>query len=576
MRSSIIYYLLSIIISMSKCIYCCIFNQDKYVDMFYLLLESLFTYGKLDNNTDILIYTSTLFMNIIKQNHLFNDKIKFEINDQYNNLDKACKARLDLFDLPSIKNYYKILYLDTDILVKNDINKVFELCKDDILYVLEEGKINSDKNHWGKKLFGNEEINNYNDKSAFTSGILLFNNCEKIKDLFNKINEDIIKRPYKFICYDQPYIVYNAFKYNLYDNKVLKAFAINNDNNIHSDIVIHHFPGGPGIYSKKILIMNMFLNQLNKFTFENSIEIYHVKTPPKKNSTISLIGICVSCDYFDTLQFMLPVNHPHFEKIYLITNENDKETIEYCKKFDNVNVLFYNFTNNNKKFDKYGALNYAQEIVYKKYPESWYLIIDSDILLPNNLIDILSTVKLNPECIYGAIRKNVLKLSELLDKKKIINDHKNKKIFFNNILHFTNKPPSILGCFQLYKKHVFHSDDYNNCGFGDYSFGHKNFDLFCNLENIIYIHLGETGKNWNGKIVHFTKDNNNISLEDIYYTCFKRCNNIYYNKNCKMIKYGNSQNIDDDIWTCSEKMRYDIYDFFKNKTHFKIARNRCT
>ncbi len=35
--------------------------------MFYLLLESILIYGKLDNNTNILIYTSTPFMNIIKK-----------------------------------------------------------------------------------------------------------------------------------------------------------------------------------------------------------------------------------------------------------------------------------------------------------------------------------------------------------------------------------------------------------------------------------------------------------------------------------------------------------------------------
>ena len=50
-----------------NCIYCCIFNQPKYVDMFYLLLESIFIYGNLDNKTSILIYTSTTFMNIIKK-----------------------------------------------------------------------------------------------------------------------------------------------------------------------------------------------------------------------------------------------------------------------------------------------------------------------------------------------------------------------------------------------------------------------------------------------------------------------------------------------------------------------------
>ena len=243
-----------------NCIFCCVFNQEQYIDMFYLFLESIFIYGNLDNNTHILVYTSTPFMNIIKKSHLFNDeKVKFEINDTYDNIDKACKARLDLFYLSSITNYNKILYLDTDILVKNDINKVFDVCKEDILYVLEEGEINNSNDYWGKSLFG-DEINNYDDKSAFTSGILLFNNCEKINELFGKINQDIINRPYNFVCCDQPYIIYNAFKYNLYNNKILKSLVVNRDNNIHSDKVIHHFPGGPGGYQHKIVDMTIFLN----------------------------------------------------------------------------------------------------------------------------------------------------------------------------------------------------------------------------------------------------------------------------------------------------------------------------
>ena len=247
-----------------NCIFICVFNQTKYVDMFFLLLESIFIYGSLDENTKILIYTSTPFMNMIKDSHLFNnDKIEFEINDAYNNIDKACKARLDLFNLPSITKYDKILYLDTDILIKDNIKKVFDICKEDTLYVLEEGEIDSKTDYWGLTLFG-DEVNNYNDKTAFTSGILLFNNCEKIKGLFSKINEDIINRPYKFVCCDQPYIVYNAFTYNLYDNKLLKPYVVNNDNNIYSDKVIHHFPGGPGIYQHKIHAMTIFLNKINE------------------------------------------------------------------------------------------------------------------------------------------------------------------------------------------------------------------------------------------------------------------------------------------------------------------------
>jgi predicted O-methyltransferase YrrM len=254
-----------------NCIFICVFNEQKYVDMFYLLLESLFIYGNLDDNTKILVYTSTSFMNIIKNSHLFNDeKIKFEINDTYNNIDKACKGRLDIFNFPSITNYNKILYLDTDILIKDDINKVFDVCKEDILYVLEEGDIFSETNYWGKILFDNDRMNNkdihnYEDTTGFTSGILLFKNCEKIKDLFDKINENIILND--FDCYYQAYIVYTAFKNNLYNNKILKLLVVNNDN-IHSDKVIHHFSG---VVEEKIHNMTIFLNNIKDFTITNII-----------------------------------------------------------------------------------------------------------------------------------------------------------------------------------------------------------------------------------------------------------------------------------------------------------------
>lgn len=253
-----------------NCIFVCVFNKEKYVNMFFLLLESIFIYGNLDDNTNILVYTSTQFMNKIKLSHLFCDKIKFEINDTYNNIDKSCKARLDLFNLRSITKYNKILYLDTDILIKDNINKVFNVCEEDILYALEEGTINSKLDFWGTTLF-KDEVNNYEDKTAFTSGILLFKNCEKIRDLFDKINQDIIIRPHNFACFDQPYIVYNAFKYNLYNNKILKLFVVNKDNNIHSDKVIHHFPGGPGVYHHKIYAMTIFLNKIKDFTINNNI-----------------------------------------------------------------------------------------------------------------------------------------------------------------------------------------------------------------------------------------------------------------------------------------------------------------
>jgi predicted O-methyltransferase YrrM len=236
--------------------------------MFFLLLESMLIYGNIDNNTHILVYTSTTFMNLIKKSHLYNGQIIFEINDTYNTVHLACKSRLDLFNLSSITNYNKILYLDTDIIIKDDINKVFDVCKEDLLYVLEEGSIDSDTDFWGKTLFDNE-IDNYLDKTAFTSGILLFNNCEKIKDLFNKIIEDMKNREHYF--HDQPFIVYNAFKYDLYNNKTLKSTVVNNNYNVHSNKIIHHFPGNPGVHEHKIGYMIKFLNELKDYNIHNYI-----------------------------------------------------------------------------------------------------------------------------------------------------------------------------------------------------------------------------------------------------------------------------------------------------------------
>jgi len=244
-----------------KCIFVSVFNKPTYVDMFFLLLESITLYGRLDEHTHLLVYTSTPFMKLIKENPLFHRKIKFELNDTYNNVNKACTARLDLFKLASIRNYKKILYLDTDVLVKDDINKVFDVCKLDILYVLREGRIDRDSrsDFWGKTLFG-EEVRLYKDKTAFTSGIMLFNNCPNMHFLFHKINEDIERRPHPF--HDQPHIVYNAFKYKLYDNTTLIPLAVNRCQDVGSSQVIHHFPGGPGNAGHKMVKMRQFLTNI--------------------------------------------------------------------------------------------------------------------------------------------------------------------------------------------------------------------------------------------------------------------------------------------------------------------------
>lgn len=408
-----------------NCIFICVFNQLKYVDMFFLLLESIFIYGNIDINTNILVYTSTQFMNIIKTNPLFDEeKIKFEINDTYNNIDKACKARLDLFNLSSINKYSKILYLDTDILVKDDISRVFNVCKNNILYVLEEGNLETEThdNH-GKILFG-DELNNYQDKTAFTSGILLFNNCEKINTLFKKINEDIANRPYNFTCYDQPYIIYNSFKYNLYNNKILKSLVVNNDSNIYSDKVIHHFPGGPGIYKYKIEKMNNFLDNMKKNYNIITKTLFQTSKTPHEQYVLDMINFNLGSNW--TYEFY-----------------NDDDVIQFF-----INNPIYELPDIIQKYNSFKKGAHKADLFryYYLYIKGGFFM-DSDAMLYNNIETIVKDynfVSVNSSCHPGTIFQGILGASP---KNKIIKQalyyaYNTNPIVLDNNYHFF--------CGQLY------------------------------------------------------------------------------------------------------------------------------
>jgi hypothetical protein len=245
--------------------------------------------------------------------------------------------------------------------------------------------------------------------------------------------------------------------------------------------------------------------------FDNYIK--NVDHPADKNDTFPLIGICVSYNYYDTLQFFLPVNHMHFEKLFIITQKDDEKTINLCKKFKSVKVLFYNFNKNNKVFDKYGAINHAQKIVYKKYPNHWYINIDSDILLPNNFVDLLKNKNLCEDYIYGILRTGVLKTSQLMNKNDELEKYKlyikEKQIDLNSFRK------SVIGYFQLYKKQIYQGVDYINAAKGDIQFSRK-FDNYLYLNDIQCFHLGPTGKNWSGKTDDFI-DDVNICEKELFF-----------------------------------------------------------
>lgn len=116
---------------------------------------------------------------------------------------------------------------------------------------------------------------------------MLFKNCANICKLFGDIKTHMGENLVNFATFDQPYIVYNAFKHRCFNNKLLCRYVVNNDHNIYSDKIIHHFPGGPGIYEHKIMNMTKFLNEIKESTINSNI----IKTKEYiNNNLLSIIN----------------------------------------------------------------------------------------------------------------------------------------------------------------------------------------------------------------------------------------------------------------------------------------------
>jgi lipopolysaccharide biosynthesis glycosyltransferase len=245
----------------------CVFHKKDYIQLLKMLIYSIFIKGSIDKEkTNILIFTcNDFYEEIVKELIHFDLPINYYILE-YTTFFEACRARLDIFSYKNIDNYEKILYLDTDVLINSDMNILFNLTISiDKLYALEEGTIGH--RYWGHNFF---DLSKYDPKiTGFSSGVLYFYNSQIIKDLFQKIKYHITDYIYDKNnvipdCLDQPFIVYNSFIENKYDNQFMKEYIENNPKNIDKKKIIYHFQGGVGDYYTKFNKMIFFWNKMNQ------------------------------------------------------------------------------------------------------------------------------------------------------------------------------------------------------------------------------------------------------------------------------------------------------------------------
>jgi lipopolysaccharide biosynthesis glycosyltransferase len=212
-------------VNKNNLVYLGVFGNKDYLELLKVLLLTVKLFSS-NHTMDFLILTSEDFLpDIEKLSKLLEIPLKTFIID-YSTLAGAAFARLNIFDFPEISNYEKILYLDTDITIQGDLQKVFELEIEDKVYAMSEGTIEHEIHggHW----FDFKTI----DKNTvgINSGILLFKPTETMKTIFANINQHIkeIKNSNNKMpsCEDQAFINYHFIKENKYENKLIERYAL--------------------------------------------------------------------------------------------------------------------------------------------------------------------------------------------------------------------------------------------------------------------------------------------------------------------------------------------------------------
>ena len=250
----------------------CVFHQESYITLLKLLITSISVKANIKKETtDILIITSKSFQPLIqKELEAFNLPLHYYILDLYTLMESSC-CKLKIFQYNEIDKYQKILYLDTDVLINSDVNVLFDIeISSEKLHALEEGNIGHDYNYWGKQFFDFTKFNS--NSPAFSAGVFYFMNSLSIKKLFEDTNAHIatylIENKPIPVCLDQPFLVYNSFIQDKYENQFMKKYLENNPSIVNYEKIIYHFPGGPGHYASKYEKMTSFWEKMKYNIFD--------------------------------------------------------------------------------------------------------------------------------------------------------------------------------------------------------------------------------------------------------------------------------------------------------------------
>jgi hypothetical protein len=204
-----------------------------------------------------------------------------------------------------------------------------------------------------------------------------------------------------------------------------------------------------------------------------------------------LIALVISIDYADLLAATLPHNRPLFDRVFVVTEERDEQTIVVAAEHGCDVLLTSHTKERGASFNRAGLLHRAQRVLHEAFPDAWITILDADIVVPRQLAD-ADRSAWNPAYLYGLARFECLTKSDwetgVVKLKSYGEDTGN----------------TVYGYFQLYHdKTKFYPDWSESAGYSDVEFSaqfeERRAKVPCDGEMGV-IHLGIGTTDWKGRV----------------------------------------------------------------------------
>ena len=198
-------------------------------------------------------------------------------------------------------------------------------------------------------------------------------------------------------------------------------------------------------------------------------------------------AIIVSVDYNDFLQITLE-KVSSMLNVTVVTSPNDTICHKICEKYGVNCVITDKMYENGSIFNKGKAINEGLKSIVNP---DWILIMDADIYLQDDFLDVVKNSNINSESLVICKRliiENVDDFEKWKSGEKVGRVERAKGFGYFQMFNFYCRS----------NVNFFYSDKYEDASFSDLEFRDR-FKIKREL-NTYVLHLGDTGRNWSGRI----------------------------------------------------------------------------